>query len=66
MIYACKTSASASITVVLPYLPYSKQCRMRRRSAIGGKLVAEMICKAGICLGGTVNKRELLNRNNTL
>uniref|UniRef100_A0AC34FHV3 Ribose-phosphate pyrophosphokinase N-terminal domain-containing protein n=1 Tax=Panagrolaimus sp. ES5 TaxID=591445 RepID=A0AC34FHV3_9BILA len=47
MIYACKTSSSKSVTVVMPYLPYSKQCRMLRRSAITMKLVADMICRAG-------------------
>uniref|UniRef100_A0A914UGM7 Ribose-phosphate pyrophosphokinase N-terminal domain-containing protein n=1 Tax=Plectus sambesii TaxID=2011161 RepID=A0A914UGM7_9BILA len=47
MIYASKTSMAKSITVVMPYLPYSKQCRMWRRSAIPMKLIAEMICKAG-------------------
>uniref|UniRef100_A0AC35U9W1 Pribosyltran_N domain-containing protein n=1 Tax=Rhabditophanes sp. KR3021 TaxID=114890 RepID=A0AC35U9W1_9BILA len=47
MIYACKTSSSKTITVVFPYLPYSQQCRMYRRSAITMKLVADMICKAG-------------------
>uniref|UniRef100_A0A7E4UZ11 Pribosyltran_N domain-containing protein n=1 Tax=Panagrellus redivivus TaxID=6233 RepID=A0A7E4UZ11_PANRE len=47
MIYACKTSSCKSVTVVMPYLPYSKQCRMLRRSAITMKLVADMICRAG-------------------
>ncbi|KAH7719503.1 Protein W04G3.5 a [Aphelenchoides avenae] len=47
LIYACKTSMAKTITVVLPYMPYSKQCRQLRRSAIPGKLVADMICKAG-------------------
>lgn len=47
LIYACKTSMSKTITVIMPYLPYSKQCRMLRRSSIPMKLIAEMICKAG-------------------
>uniref|UniRef100_A0A915E1R4 Ribose-phosphate pyrophosphokinase N-terminal domain-containing protein n=1 Tax=Ditylenchus dipsaci TaxID=166011 RepID=A0A915E1R4_9BILA len=47
MIYACKTSMAKSITVLLPYAPYSKQCRMFRRSSVPMKLVADMICKAG-------------------
>ncbi|CAD5217549.1 unnamed protein product [Bursaphelenchus okinawaensis] len=47
MIYGCKTSMAKTITVVLPYLPYSKQCRQLRRSSIPMKLVADMICKAG-------------------
>uniref|UniRef100_A0AC34QYC5 Ribose-phosphate pyrophosphokinase N-terminal domain-containing protein n=1 Tax=Panagrolaimus sp. JU765 TaxID=591449 RepID=A0AC34QYC5_9BILA len=61
MIYACRTSSCKTVTVVMPYLPYSKQCRMLRRGAIAMKLqcrmlrrgaiamklVADMICKAG-------------------
>ncbi|TKR59528.1 hypothetical protein L596_029186 [Steinernema carpocapsae] len=47
LIYACKTSSAKAITVVMPFLPYSKQCRMLRRSAITMKLVADMICKSG-------------------
>lgn len=47
LIYACKTSMSKSITVVLPYMPYSKQCRMFRRSSVPMKLVADMICNSG-------------------
>jgi len=47
LIYACKTSMAKTTTVILPYAPYSKQCRMFRRSAIPMKLVADMICKAG-------------------
>uniref|UniRef100_A0A1I8AQM9 Pribosyltran_N domain-containing protein n=1 Tax=Steinernema glaseri TaxID=37863 RepID=A0A1I8AQM9_9BILA len=47
LIYACKTSSAKAITVVMPFLPYSKQCRMLRRSAITMKLVADMICKCG-------------------
>ncbi|CAI4220849.1 unnamed protein product, partial [Auanema sp. JU1783] len=46
LIYACKTSMASNITVIMPYLPYSKQCRMFRRSSIPMKLVAEMIGKA--------------------
>ncbi|KAI6230430.1 Ribose-phosphate diphosphokinase family-containing protein [Aphelenchoides fujianensis] len=47
LIYACKTSSARTVTVVMPYLPYSKQCRMLRRSAVTMKLVADMICRAG-------------------
>ncbi|KAI6183162.1 Ribose-phosphate diphosphokinase family-containing protein [Aphelenchoides bicaudatus] len=47
LIYACKTSSAKTVTVVMPYLPYSKQCRMLRRSAVTMKLVADMICRAG-------------------
>uniref|UniRef100_A0A1I8EIJ4 Pribosyltran_N domain-containing protein n=1 Tax=Wuchereria bancrofti TaxID=6293 RepID=A0A1I8EIJ4_WUCBA len=47
LIYACKTSMAKTITVVMPYLPYSKQCRMLRRSSIPMKLIADMMCNAG-------------------
>uniref|UniRef100_F1L2D0 Phosphoribosyl pyrophosphate synthase-associated protein 2 n=1 Tax=Ascaris suum TaxID=6253 RepID=F1L2D0_ASCSU len=47
LVYACKTSMAKTITVVMPYLPYSKQCRMLRRSAIPMKLIADMMCKSG-------------------
>ena len=29
MVYACKTSCAKSIIGVVPYFPYSKQCKMR-------------------------------------
>lgn len=47
MVYACKTSCAKSITGVLPYFPYSKQCKMRKRGSIVSKLLASMMCKAG-------------------
>lgn len=49
MVYACKTSCAKSITGVLPYFPYSKQCKMRKRGSIVSKLIACMMCKAGEC-----------------
>ncbi|KAM9393714.1 phosphoribosyl pyrophosphate synthase-associated protein 2 isoform 1-T1 [Pholidichthys leucotaenia] len=48
MVYACKTSCARSITGVLPYFPYSKQCKMRKRGSIVSKLIASMMCKAGL------------------
>ncbi|XP_069917673.1 phosphoribosyl pyrophosphate synthase-associated protein 2 isoform X1 [Oryctolagus cuniculus] len=48
MVYACKTSCAKSITGVLPYFPYSKQCKMRKRGSIVSKLLASMMCKAGL------------------
>jgi len=48
MAYACKTSSSRKIVGVLPYLPYSKQSKMRKRGSIVSRLVASMICKAGM------------------
>lgn len=47
MVYACRTSCARSITGVLPYFPYSKQCKMRKRGSIVSKLIASMMCKAG-------------------
>jgi len=48
MAYACKTSSAKRIVGVIPYLPYSKQCKMRKRGSIVSKLVASMMCKAGL------------------
>ncbi|XP_060945587.1 phosphoribosyl pyrophosphate synthase-associated protein 2 [Limanda limanda] len=48
MVYACRTSCARSITGVLPYFPYSKQCKMRKRGSIVSKLMASMMCKAGL------------------
>ncbi|XP_070497845.1 phosphoribosyl pyrophosphate synthase-associated protein 2 isoform X2 [Chironomus tepperi] len=48
MAYACKTSSAKSIVAVLPYLPYSKQCKMRKRGSIVTKLIAKMMCNAGL------------------
>ncbi|KAJ4923037.1 hypothetical protein JOQ06_015387 [Pogonophryne albipinna] len=48
LVYACRTSCARSITGVLPYFPYSKQCKMRKRGSIVTKLVASMMCKAGL------------------
>ncbi|KAL5282845.1 PRPSAP1 family protein [Megaselia abdita] len=48
MAYACKTSSARSVVGVIPYLPYSKQCKMRKRGCIVSKLLAKMMCKAGL------------------
>lgn len=48
MVYACKTSCAKSIIGVMPYFPYSKQCKMRKRGSIVSKLLASMLCKAGL------------------
>ena len=47
MCYACKTSSCRKVIGVIPYLPYSKQTKMRRRGNISLKLVAQMLTKAG-------------------
>ncbi|XP_016136307.1 phosphoribosyl pyrophosphate synthase-associated protein 2-like isoform X2 [Sinocyclocheilus grahami] len=47
MVYACRTSCARNIIGVIPYFPYSKQCKMRKRGSIVSKLLASMMCKAG-------------------
>lgn len=47
MAYACKTSCARKIVGVIPYLPYSKQSKMRKRGCIVSKLLAKMMCNAG-------------------
>jgi len=46
--YALKTSCANRVVGVIPYLPYSKQSKMRNRGAIPAKLIATMLCRAGI------------------
>ncbi|XP_074647292.1 phosphoribosyl pyrophosphate synthase-associated protein 1-like isoform X4 [Tubulanus polymorphus] len=46
--YACKTSCSNKIIGVVPYLPYCKQSKMRKRGCIVSKLLAKMMDKAGL------------------
>ncbi|XP_061426098.1 phosphoribosyl pyrophosphate synthase-associated protein 2 isoform X1 [Lethenteron reissneri] len=48
MTYACKTSAARNIIGVVPYFPYSKHSKMRKRGSIVCKLLASMLCKAGM------------------
>ena len=48
MIYGCKTSCARSITVAMPYMPYCKQSKMRKRGSIVSQLMAKMLCKAGM------------------
>ncbi len=47
MAYACRTSSCRQIVGVLPYLPYSKQSKMRKRGSIASRLIATMLSKAG-------------------
>lgn len=47
MAYALKTSCAKNIIGVIPYFPYSKQCKMRKRGSIVCKLLASMLTKAG-------------------
>lgn len=48
MSYALKTSCANNIIGVIPYFPYSKQCKMRKRGSIVCKLLAAMLAKAGM------------------
>ncbi|XP_060847525.1 phosphoribosyl pyrophosphate synthase-associated protein 2-like [Rhopalosiphum padi] len=48
MAYACKTYSAKSIVGVIPYLPYSKQCKMQKRGSIVCKLLAEMLYSSGL------------------
>ncbi|XP_062507819.1 phosphoribosyl pyrophosphate synthase-associated protein 1-like isoform X2 [Corticium candelabrum] len=48
MTYACKTSCALQIIAVVPYLPYSKQSRLRKRGAIPCKLLAQMMKRSGV------------------
>ncbi len=45
--YACKTSSAKNIVGVIPYLPYAKQSKMRKRGCIVAKLLAKLIAKSG-------------------
>ena len=47
MAYAFKTSSARRIIGVVPYLPYSKQSKMRKRGCIASKLVAQMMSLSG-------------------
>lgn len=46
--YACKTSCARHIIGVVPYMPYSKQCKMRKRGSIVCKLMATLLGKSGL------------------
>ncbi|KAM9211362.1 phosphoribosyl pyrophosphate synthase-associated protein 1-like [Leptosomus discolor] len=48
MVYALKTSCARNIIGVIPYFPYSKQSKMRKRGSIVCKLLASMLAKAGL------------------
>lgn len=48
MAYACKTSSARNIVGVIPYMPYCKQSKMRKRGCIVSKLLAQMMYKAGL------------------
>lgn len=45
--YTCHTSAVRHLVGVIPYLPYGKQARQRKRGAIPSRLLAKLIGQAG-------------------
>ena len=47
MAYACRTSSARNIVGVIPYLPYCKQSKMRKRGSIVSRLLADLFTKAG-------------------
>lgn len=47
MAYACRSASAHTVIGVLPYMPYSKQCKMRKRGSIVAKLMAQSLSKAG-------------------
>jgi ribose-phosphate pyrophosphokinase len=48
MCYALKTACCKRVIGVVPYLPYSKQSKMRNRGAIPSKMIAQLLCRAGM------------------
>ncbi|XP_067928705.1 phosphoribosyl pyrophosphate synthase-associated protein 1-like [Watersipora subatra] len=56
--YACKTSCARNIVGVVPYLPYCKQSKMRKRGSVVSRLLADMIIKAGFTQMITMDLRH--------
>jgi ribose-phosphate pyrophosphokinase len=49
MVAACKGGSAKSITAVVPYFPYSRQCKKKsHRGAITAKMVANLMVVAGV------------------
>jgi ribose-phosphate pyrophosphokinase len=45
---ACRRDGAARITAVMPYAGYARQDRRSGRSALGGRLVADLLAAAGV------------------
>jgi ribose-phosphate pyrophosphokinase len=45
---ACRRDGAARITAVMPYAAYARQDRRAGRSAVGGRLMADVLASAGI------------------
>ncbi|KAM9211367.1 phosphoribosyl pyrophosphate synthase-associated protein 1-like [Leptosomus discolor] len=58
MAYALKTSCARNIIGVIPYFPYSKQSKMRKRGSIVCKLLASMLAKVGLTLMITMDLHQ--------
>ncbi len=50
LIAACRTASAQRVVAVLPYFPYSKQSKQKRRGTIPAKLIATMLKVAGMSL----------------
>ena len=48
MVSACQGASAKRVTAVIPYMPYSKQCKKKKRNAIVARLVANMLQVAGV------------------
>ncbi|KAJ1967717.1 ribose-phosphate pyrophosphokinase 1 [Dispira parvispora] len=48
LIHACRIASAQKITAVLPYFPYSKQSKKKKRGPITAKLIANMLSVAGV------------------
>ena len=48
LINACRTASARRVVAVLPYFPYSKQSKQKKRGTIPARLVASMLKVAGV------------------
>ncbi|VDD79924.1 unnamed protein product [Mesocestoides corti] len=46
--FACRAACARRVIIVMPYLPYCMQNKMRKRGSITCKLIAQLICSTGI------------------
>lgn len=56
---ACKTASASRVVGVMPYFPYSKQSKQKRRGAIPAKLVASMLEVAGVSQVVTIDLHHM-------
>ena len=48
LVDACRRDGAARITAVMPYVGYARQDRRTGRSALGGRLMADLLAAAGV------------------